>query len=159
MCTAQVGGGSVGIAIDASEATALRAALVGWRRRIAHAEAACKGSRCSTARGGLASTTIPIVAVGLGRAAFRDGNPMTSCRSIGCRAGRKAPRAARTSGPGKQSCRAYRRVEPERYLVPPTAARSAVSPRPNPEGGVTYCSTTLPKAGDGRRFDGLSGSR
>jgi len=113
-----VGGGSVGIAIDASEATALRAALV--RMAEAHRRPA---SLYSTASGGWRSTTIPIAACGTWIARFSTATPTIRACSTGCAPPANCP-SSRISGPGRQSCmRPIARSNPKR--IPGTCPMAA----------------------------------
>jgi PAS domain-containing protein len=142
-----LGDGSAGIAIDASEATALRAALV--RMAEAHRrtlDQLSSGVAVFDAQRRLAFYNDSYRRLWDLDRAFLDSNPDDRACSIGC-----APRArfqnSRISGPGRQSC--MRPIAPSnRKRTPgicPTAARSASSPRQIRKAASPICSTTSPK--------------
>ena len=155
----KLGGGSAGIAIDASEATALRAALTRMAEAHRRTSINCPPAwRCSTPSGGWPSTTNPIAACGASISAFLDSNPDDSERARPAARRRANCRSSRISGPGRRSCtkpiaRSNPRTTPGSC---PTAAPSASSPRQILEGGVTYLFDNVTESLDlARRFDGL----
>ena len=155
----KLGGGSAGIAIDASEATALRAAL----ERMAEAhrrtlDQLSSGVAVFDAQRRLAfyNEFLP-AAVGP-----RSGLPRRPARRFQRARPACAPRAScrssRTSAPGRPSCtRPIARSKPETYtwFLPDGRAVSVVT-TPNLEGGVTYLFDNVTESLDlARRFDGL----
>jgi signal transduction histidine kinase len=151
-------GGSAGIAIDASEATALGAALV----RMAEAHRRTLDQLSS----GVA------VFDGLRRLAFYndsyrrlwdldrtflDSNPDDSSVLDRLRAARKLPEQPDFRAWKAKLHEAYRAVEPTKdtWYLPDGRAVSVVT-TPNPEGGVTYLFDDVTESLDlARRFDGL----
>jgi signal transduction histidine kinase len=151
-------GGSAGIAIDASEATALGAALV----RMAEAHRRTLDQLSS----GVA------VFDGLRRLAFYndsyrrlwdldrtflDSNPDDSSVLDRLRAARKLPEQPDFRAWKAKLQEAYRAVEPTKdtWYLPDGRAVSVVT-TPNPEGGVTYLFDDVTESLDlARRFDGL----
>ena len=145
----KLSGGSAGIAIDASEATALRDAhgadggsasphprpIVVGRRRV---------RRPAAAR--LLQRILP-AAVGPRSGLPRLPTPTIPACSTGC-APRANCRSSRTSGPGRPSC--TRPIAPSNPRPTPgscpTAAPSASSPRRTSKAASPICSTMSPKA-------------
>jgi signal transduction histidine kinase len=154
----KLGGGIAGIAIDASEATALGAALV----RMAEAHRRTLDQLSS----GVA------VFDGLRRLAFYndsyrrlwdldrtflDSNPDDSSVLDRLRAARKLPEQPDFRAWKAKLHEAYRAVEPTKdtWYLPDGRAVSVVT-TPNPEGGVTYLFDDVTESLDlARRFDGL----
>ena len=156
----KLSGGSAGIAIDASEATALaRRRWSGWRKRIAAPSTSCRRALpCSTASGGLPSTMNPIGGCGASTRPSSTPIPTIPACSTGCARRANCP-SSRTSGPGRPSCTkpiapSSRRTTPG--ILPDGRAVSVVT-TPNLEGGVTYLFDNVTESLDlARRFDGLT---
>ena len=137
-------GGSVGIAIDASEATALRAALV--RMAEAHRrtlDQLSSGVAVFDGQRRLAFYNDSYRRLWDLDRAFLDSNPDDSSVLDRLRAPANCP-SSRISGPGRSSCtRPIARSIPKRTPgICPTAARSASSPRPIRKAASPICSTT-----------------
>ena len=153
-----VGGGSIGIAIDASEATALSAALV--RMAEAHRrtlDQLSSGVAVFDGQRRLAFYNNSYRRLWDLDRTFLDGNPEDSSVLDRLRAARKVPEQPDFRAWKTKLHEAYRAVEPEKetWYLPDGRAVSVVT-TPNPEGGVTYLfddvTETLALA---RRFDGL----
>jgi len=150
---------SAGIAIDASEATALRAALCEWRKRIAAPSINCRPAsrfRRPAAAGILQRFLSP--PVGSGPRLFSTAIPTIRGVLDRLRAARKVPEQPDFRAWKAKLHEAYRAVEPEKghLVICPTAARSASSPRQIRKAASPICSTTSPKVWTwARRFDGL----
>ncbi len=153
-----VGGGSVGIAIDASEATALRAALV--RMAEAHRrtlDQLSSGVAVFDGQRRLAFYNDSYRRLWDLDRAFLDGNPDDSSVLDRLRAARKLPEQPDFRAWKAKLHEAYRAVEPEKdtWYLPDGRAVSVVT-TPNPEGGVTYLFDDVTESLDlARRFDGL----
>jgi len=153
-----VGGGSVGIAMDASEATALRAALV--RMAEAHRrtlDQLSSGVAVFDAQRRLAFYNDSYRRLWDLDHAFLDGNPDDSSVLARLRAARKLPEQPDFRAWKAKLHEAYRAVEPEKdtWYLPDGRAVSVVT-TPNPEGGVTYLFDDVTEGLDlARRFDGL----
>src|SRR6266850_7621054 len=154
----KVGGGSVGIAIDASEATALRAALV--RMAEAHRrtlDQLSSGVAVFDGQRRLAFYNDSYRRLWDLERAFLDGNPDDSSVLDRLRAARKVPEQPDFRAWKAKLHEAYRAVEPEKdtWYLPDGRAVSVVT-TPNPEGGVTYLFDDVTESLDlARRFDGL----
>ena len=154
----KVGGGSAGIAIDASEATALRAALV--RMAEAHRrtlDQLSSGVAVFDAQRRLAFYNESYRRLWDLDRAFLDGNPDDSSVLDRLRAARKLPEQPDFRAWKAKLHEAYRAVEPEKdtWYLPDGRALSVVT-TPNPEGGVTYLFDDVTESLDlARRFDGL----
>jgi signal transduction histidine kinase len=154
----KIGAGSVGIAIDASEATALRAALV----RIAEAhrrtlDQLSSGVAVFDGQRRLAFYNDSYRRLWDLERAFLDGNPDDSSVLDRLRAARKLPEQPDFRAWKARLHEAYRAVEPEKdtWYLPDGRAVSVVT-TPNPEGGVTYLFDDVTESLDlARRFDGL----
>ncbi len=155
----KLGGGSAGIAIDASEATALRAAL----ERMAEAhrrtlDQLSSGVAVFDAQRRLAFYNESYRRLwGLDQA-FLDGQPDDSSVLDRLRATRKLPEQPDFRAWKAKLHEAYRAVEPETYtwFLPDGRAVSVVT-TPNLEGGVTYLFDNVTESLDlARRFDGLT---
>ncbi len=152
------GGGSVGIAIDASEATALSAALV--RMAEAHRrtlDQLSSGVAVFDAQRRLAFYNDSYRRLWDLERAFLDGNPDDSSVLDRLRAARKLPEQPDFRAWKAKLHEAYRAVEPEKdtWYLPDGRAVSVVT-TPNPEGGVTYLFDDVTEGLDlARRFDGL----
>src|SRR5258705_84466 len=153
-----LGDGSAGIAIDAGEATALRAALV--RMAEAHRrtlDQLSSGVAVFDAQRRLAFYNDSYRRLWDLDRAFLDSNPDDSSVLDRLRAARKVPEQ-RDFGAWKAKVHeAYRAVEPEKdaWYLPDGRAVSVVT-TPNPEGGVTYLFDDVTESLDvARRFDGL----
>ena len=153
-----VGGGSAGIAIDASEATALRAALdrmVEAHRRtldqLSSGVAVFDGQRRLAFYNDSYRRLWDLDRV------FLDGNPDDSSVLDRLRAARKLPEQPDFRAWKAKLHEAYRAVEPDKdtwYL--PDGRTVSVVTTPNPEGGVTYLFDDVTESLDlARRFDGL----
>ncbi|MEA2860438.1 MAG: hypothetical protein QOC72_2477, partial [Methylobacteriaceae bacterium] len=153
-----VGGGSVGIAIDASEATALSAALV--RMAEAHRrtlDQLSSGVAVFDAQRRLAFYNDSYRRLWDLDRAFLDGNPDDSSLLDRLRAARKLPEQPDFRAWKAKLHEAYRAVEPEKdtWYLPDGRAVSVVT-TPNPEGGVTYLFDDVTESLElARRFDGL----
>src|SRR3954462_4521689 len=151
--------GSAGIAIDASEATALRAALErmgeGHRRTL---DQLSSGVAVFDAQRRLAFYNESYRRLwGLDQA-FLDSNPDDSSVLDRLRATRKLPEQPDFRAWKAKLHEAYRAVEPENYtwFLPDGRALSVVT-TPNLEGGVTYLFANVPESLDlARRFDRLT---
>ena len=155
----KLGGGSAGIAIDASEATALRAAL----ERMAEAhrrtlDQLSSGVAVFDAQRRLAFYNESYRRLwGLDQA-FLDGQPDDSSVLDRLRAARKLPEQPDFRAWKAKLHEAYRAVESETYtwFLPDGRAVSVVT-TPNLEGGVTYLFDNVTESLDlARRFDGLT---
>jgi signal transduction histidine kinase len=155
----RLGGGSAGIAIDASEATALRAAL----ERMAEAhrrtlDQLSSGVAVFDAQRRLAFYNESYRRLwGLDQA-FLDGQPDDSSVLDRLRAARKLPEQPDFRAWKAKLHEAYRAVESETYtwFLPDGRAVSVVT-TPNLEGGVTYLFDNVTESLDlARRFDGLT---
>jgi PAS domain S-box-containing protein len=153
-----VGGGSAGIAIDASEATALRGALV--RMAEAHRrtlDQLSSGVAVFDAQRRLAFYNDSYRRLWDLDRAFLDSNPDDSSVLDRLRAARKVPEQPDFRAWKAKLHEAYRAVEPEKdtWYLPDGRAVSVVT-TPNPEGGVTYLFDDVTESLDlARRFDGL----
>ncbi|MEA2795527.1 MAG: hypothetical protein QOI87_2907, partial [Bradyrhizobium sp.] len=153
-----VGGGSVGIAIDASEATALSAALV--RMAEAHRrtlDQLSSGVAVFDAQRRLAFYNDSYRRLWDLDRVFLDGNPDDSSVLDRLRAARKVPEQPDFRAWKAKLHEAYRAVEPEKdtWYLPDGRAVSVVT-TPNPEGGVTYLFDDVTEGLElARRFDGL----
>jgi signal transduction histidine kinase len=153
-----VGGGSAGIAIDASEATALRAALA--RMAEAHRrtlDQLSSGVAVFDAQRRLAFYNDSYRRLWDLDRAFLDGNPDDSSVLDRLRAARKLPEQPDFRAWKAKLHEAYRAVEPakDNWYLPDGRAVSVVT-TPNPEGGVTYLFDDVTESLDlARRFDGL----
>ena len=155
----KLGGGSAGIAIDASEAdrAARRAGADGGGASPHPRSVVVRRRGVRRASGGSPSTTIPIAGCGTSTAPSSTAIPTIPACSTGC-APRANCRSSRISGPGRPSCtRPIAPSSPRRTPgTCPTAARVSVVTTPNPEGGVTYLFDDVTESLDlARRFDGL----
>jgi signal transduction histidine kinase len=153
-----VGGGNVGIAIDASEATALSAALV--RMAEAHRrtlDQLSSGVAIFDGQRRLAFYNDSYRRLWDLDRGFLDGNPDDSSVLDRLRAARKLPEQPDFRAWKAKLHEAYRAVEPEKdtWYLPDGRALSVVT-TPNPEGGVTYLFDDVTESLDlARRFDGL----
>jgi signal transduction histidine kinase len=153
-----VGGGRIGIAIDANEATALSATLV--RMAEAHRrtlDQLSSGVAVFDARRRLAFYNDSYRRLWDLDRAFLDGNPEDSSVLDRLRAARKLPEQPDFRAWKAKLHEAYRAVEPEKetWYLPDGRAVSVVT-TPNPEGGVTYLFDDVTEGLDlARRFDGL----
>ena len=153
-----VGGGSVGIAIDASEATALSAALV--RMAEAHRrtlDQLSSGVAVFDGQRRLAFYNNSYRRLWDLDRVFLDGNPDDSSVLDRLRAARKLPEQPDFRAWKAKLHEAYRAVEPAKdtWYLPDGRAVSVVT-TPNPEGGVTYLFDDVTESLDlARRFDGL----
>ena len=154
----KVGEGSVGIAIDAGEATALRAALV--RMAEAHRrtlDQLSSGVAVFDGQRRLAFYNDSYRRLWDLERAFLDGNPDDSSVLDRLRAARKLPEQPDFRAWKAKLHEAYRAVEPEKdtWYLPDGRAVSVVT-TPNPEGGVTYLFDDVTESLElARRFDGL----
>jgi signal transduction histidine kinase len=152
------GGGSVGIAIDASEATALSAALV--RMAEAHRrtlDQLSSGVAVFDGQRRLAFYNDSYRRLWDLDRVFLDSNPDDSSVLDRLRAARKLPEQPDFRAWKAKLHEAYRAVEPEKdtWYLPDGRALSVVT-TPNPEGGVTYLFDNVTESLDlARRFDGL----
>ena len=150
--------GSIGIAIDASEATALSSALV--RMAEAHRrtlDQLSSGVAVFDGQRRLAFYNDSYCRLWDLDRAFLDGNPDDSSVLDRLRAARKLPEQPDFRAWKAKLHEAYRAVEPEKDLwyLPDGRALSVVT-TPNPEGGVTYLFDDVTESLDlARRFDGL----
>jgi signal transduction histidine kinase len=155
----KVSGGSAGIAIDASEATALRDALV--RMAEAHRrtlDQLSSGVAVFDGQRRLAFYNDSYRRLWDLDRAFLDGNPDDSSVLDRLRAARKLQEQPDFRAWKAKLHEAYRAVEPEkdRWYLPDGRAISVVT-TPNPEGGVTYLFDDVTESLDlERRFDGAN---
>ncbi|SDT30374.1 sensor histidine kinase [Bradyrhizobium canariense] len=153
-----VDGGSAGIAIDASEAVALRAALV--RMAEAHRrtlDQLSSGVAVFDAQRRLAFYNDSYRRLWDLDRTFLDNNPDDSSVLDRLRAARKLPEQADFRAWKAKLHEAYRAIETEKetWYLPDGRAVSVVT-TPNPEGGVTYLFDDVTESLDlARRFDGL----
>jgi len=153
-----VGGGSVGMAIDASEAAALSAALV--RMAEAHRrtlDQLSSGVAVFDGQRRLAFYNDSYRRLWDLDCAFLDANPGDSSVLDRLRAARKLPEQPDFRAWKAKLHEAYRAVEPAKdtWYLPDGRALSVVT-TPNPEGGVTYLFDDVTESLDlARRFDGL----
>ena len=153
-----VGGGSTGIAIDASEAAALGAALV--RMAEAHRrtlDQLSSGVAVFDGQRRLAFYNDSYRRLWDLDRAFLDNNPDDSSVLDRLRAARKLPEQPDFRAWKARLHEAYRAVEPEKdtWYLPDGRALSVVT-TPNPEGGVTYLFDDVTESLElARRFDGL----
>ncbi len=153
-----VGGGSVGVAVDASEADALSAALV--RMADAHRrtlDQLSSGVAVFDGRRRLAFYNDSYRRLWDLDPAFLDGNPDDSNVLDRLRAARKLPEQPDFRAWKAKLHEAYRAVETAKdtWYLPDGRALSVVT-TPNPEGGVTYLFDDVTESLDlARRFDGL----
>jgi signal transduction histidine kinase len=153
-----LGGGSAGIAIDASEAAALRAAL----ERMAEAhrrtlDQLSSGVAVFDGQRRLAFYNDSYRRLWDLDRAFLDNNPDDSSVLDRLRAARKLPEQPDFRAWKAKLHEAYRAVEPAKdtWYLPDGRALSVVT-TPNPEGGVTYLLDDVTESLDlARRFDGL----
>jgi signal transduction histidine kinase len=151
-------GGSAGIAIDASEATGLRAALV--RMAEAHRrtlDQLSSGVAVFDGQRRLAFYNDSYCRLWDLDRAFLDSNPDDSSVLDRLRAARKLPEQPDFRAWKAKLHEAYRAVDPEKdtWYLPDGRALSVVT-TPNPEGGVTYLFDDVTESLDlARRFDGL----
>jgi signal transduction histidine kinase len=153
-----VGGGSVGMAIDASEASALNDALArmmeGHRRTL---DQLSSGVAVFDGRRRLAFYNDSYRRLWDLDRAFLDGNPDDSSVLDRLRAARKLPEQPDFRAWKAKLHEAYRAVETgkDTWYLPDGRALSVVT-TPNPEGGVTYLFDDVTESLDlARRFDGL----
>jgi signal transduction histidine kinase len=153
-----VAGGSAGIAIDASEASALSAALV--RMAEAHRrtlDQLSSGVAVFDGQRRLAFYNDSYRRLWDLDRAFLDNNPDDSSVLDRLRAARKLPEQPDFRAWKAKLHEAYRAVETEKdtWYLPDGRALSVVT-TPNPEGGVTYLFDDVTESLDlARRFDGL----
>jgi signal transduction histidine kinase len=153
-----LGSGSAGIAIDASEATALRAALV--RMAEAHRrtlDQLSSGVAVFDGQRRLAFYNDSYRRLWDLDRVFLDSNPDDSSVLDRLRAARKLPEQPDFRAWKAKLHEAYRAVETEKdtWYLPDGRALSVVT-TPNPEGGVTYLFDDVTESLDlARRFDGL----
>ena len=153
-----VAGGSAGIAIDASEATALSAALV--RMADAHRrtlDQLSSGVAVFDAQRRLAFYNDSYRRLWDLDRVFLDSNPEDSSVLDRLRAARKLQEQPDFRAWKAKLHEAYRAVDPEKdtWYLPDGRALSVVT-TPNPEGGVTYLFDDVTESLDlARRFDGL----
>jgi signal transduction histidine kinase len=153
-----VAGGSAGIAVDASEATDLKAAL----KRMAEAhrrtlDQLSSGVAVFDGRRRLAFYNDSYCRLWDLDRAFLDGNPDDSSVLDRLRAAHKLPEQPDFRAWKSKLHEAYRAVEPAKdtWYLPDGRALSVVT-TPNPEGGVTYLFDDVTESLDlARRFDGL----
>jgi len=156
--TVNVAGGSVGIAIDASEADALSAALV--RMAEAHRrtlDQLSSGVAVFDAQRRLAFYNDSYRRLWDLDPAFLDGHPDDSSVLDRLRAARKLPEQQDFRAWKAKLHEAYRAVETAKdtWYLPDGRALGVVT-TPNPEGGVTYLFDDVTESLDlARRFDGL----
>jgi signal transduction histidine kinase len=155
----KVTGGSAGIAIDASEATALRDALV--RMAEAHRrtlDQLSSGVAVFDGQRRLAFYNDSYRRLWDLDRAFLDGNPDDSSVLDRLRAARKLQEQPDFRSWKAKLHEAYRAIEPakDRWYLPDGRAISVVT-TPNPEGGVTYLFDDVTESLDlERRFDGAN---
>jgi signal transduction histidine kinase len=153
-----VGSGSVGIAIDASEAEALSATLV--RMAEAHRrtlDQLSSGVAIFDGQRRLAFYNDSYRRLWDLDHAFLDGNPDDASVLDRLRAARKVPEQPDFRAWKAKLHEAYRAVEPNKdtWYLPDGRAVSVVT-TPNPEGGVTYLFDDVTESLElARRFDGL----
>jgi len=153
-----IGEGSVGIAIDASEADALRSALV--RMADAHRrtlDQLSSGVAVFDGQRRLAFHNDSYRRLWDLETAFLDSHPDDSSVLDRLRAARKLPEQADFRAWKAKLHEAYRAVETAKdtWFLPDGRALSVVT-TPNPEGGVTYLFDDVTESLDlARRFDGL----
>jgi signal transduction histidine kinase len=153
-----VGGGSVGVAVDASEADALSSALV--RMAEAHRrtlDQLSSGVAVFDGQRRLAFYNDSYRRLWDLDPAFLDGNPDDSSVLDRLRAARKLPEQADFRGWKAKLHEAYRAIEAAKdtWYLPDGRALSVVT-TPNPEGGVTYLFDDVTESLDlARRFDRL----
>ncbi|WP_024509566.1 PAS domain-containing sensor histidine kinase [Bradyrhizobium sp. ARR65] len=153
-----IAGGSVGIAIDASEAHALSSALV--RMAEAHRrtlDQLSSGVAVFNGQRRLAFYNDSYRRLWDLEPAFLDGHPDDSSVLDRLRAARKLPEQADFRAWKAKLHEAYRAVETAKdtWFLPDGRALSVVT-TPNPEGGVTYLFDDVTESLDlARRFDGL----
>src|SRR6516162_4401845 len=153
-----VGGGSVGIALDASEADALSSALV--RMAEAHRrtlDQLSSGVAVFDGQRRLAFYNDSYRRLWDLEPAFLDSNPDDATVLDRLRAARKLPEQADFRAWKAKLHEAYRAMEPAKdtWYLPDGRALSVVT-TPNPEGGVTYLFDDVTESLDlARRFDGL----
>src|SRR6202041_206674 len=153
-----VGDGRAGIAIDASEATALSAALV--RMAEAHRrtlDQLSSGVAVFDGQRRLAFYNDSYRRLWDLDRVFLDGNPDDSSVLDRLRAARKLPEQPDFRAWKAKLHEAYRAVDPEKdtWYLPDGRALSVVT-TPNPEGGVTYLFDDVTESLDlARRYDGL----
>jgi signal transduction histidine kinase len=153
-----VGGGSVGVAIDASEVDELHASL----RRMADAhrrtlDQLSSGVAVFDGQRRLAFYNDSYRRLWDLDPAFLDGNPDDSSVLDQLRAARKLPEQADFRAWKAKLHEAYRAIEPAKdtWYLPDGRALSVVT-TPNPEGGVTYLFDDVTESLDlARRFDRL----
>jgi signal transduction histidine kinase len=153
-----VSGGSAGIAIDASEAAALSAALV----RMAEAHRRTLDQLSSGVAVFDEQRRLSFYNDSYRRLwdldrAFLDGNPDDSSVLDRLRAARKVPEQPDFRAWKAKLHEAYRAIEPAKdvWYLPDGRALSIVT-TPNPEGGVTYLFDDVTESLElARRFDGL----
>jgi signal transduction histidine kinase len=154
----RVGGGTAGIAIDASEATALRESLV--RMAEAHRrtlDQLSSGVAVFDGQRRLAFYNDSYRRLWDLDRVFLDSNPDDSSVLDRLRAARKVPEQPDFRAWKAKLHEAYRAVEPDKdtWYLPDGRAVSVVT-TPNPEGGVTYLFDDVTESLDlARRFDGL----
>ena len=154
----KITGGSAGIAIDASEATALRDALV--RMAEAHRrtlDQLSSGVAVFDGQRRLAFYNDSYRRLWDLDRAFLDGNPDDSSVLDRLRAARKLQEQPDFRAWKAKLHEAYRAIEPakDRWYLPDGRAISVVT-TPNPEGGVTYLFDDVTESLElARRFDGL----
>ena len=154
----RVGGGSAGIAIDASEATALSAALV--RMTEAHRrtlDQLSSGVAVFDAERRLSFYNDSYRRLWDLDHTFLDSNPDDSSVLDRLRAARKLPEQPDFRAWKAKLHEAYRAVEPatDTWYLPDGRAVRVVT-TPNPEGGVTYLFDDVTESLElARRFDGL----
>ena len=153
-----VGGGSVGVAVDASEADALSSTLV--RMAEAHRrtlDQLSSGVAVFDGQRRLAFYNDSYRRLWDLDPAFLDANPDDSGVLDRLRAARKLPEQADFRGWKAKLHEAYRAIEPAKdtWYLPDGRALSVVT-TPNPEGGVTYLFDDVTESLDlARRFDRL----